>query len=297
MGFNVAASLALAIVYVLTIPPILDSIERKIRAKLQTRYGPPTIIQTWLDILKLMSKELRVPQGSELSYALLLTLFILGVASSAVLSFIIASKVADALSIALALVFLASLHTVSIISSAITANPFALVGLFRSIVLSIINEVGYFISIVIALTSSALIALNLNAKTFLLLSIAALAVLISTYVACGRLPYDIHEAEPELASGTLIEFSGPALALYIYTHLVERYLLMLLAIHSLFYSIAIQLPYLLSTLLTLVLASLLYLVYGAIAPLLGRTRIDLGVKFLTASYVTTLTMWVILWSV
>ncbi|MEM4844591.1 MAG: NADH-quinone oxidoreductase subunit H, partial [Ignisphaera sp.] len=73
------------------LPPLLDGIERKIRAKIQTRYGPPTILQTWYDIIKLSSKELRIPPTLQYSIFLFILALSLSITTLYLLSYILIS--------------------------------------------------------------------------------------------------------------------------------------------------------------------------------------------------------------
>jgi len=260
----------------LFIPPLLDSVERKVRAKVQSRIGPPTLLQTWYDISKLLRKELKMPRGSELS-AVLIILALVAIVVAVFLPFISIAFHAATPLISF-IIITSAVHMLLFYASTATSNPFAVVGTSRAVALIIINEV--------ALISYALFLISqwrcIYVKPAPVL-MALVGLLISCYVASGRIPFDIYEAEPELASGSMIEFSGPLLGLYIYVHTSERYFYSLLpaAISALiiFGEGSIH-----SAMTAFAVAVLLYIVYGIIAAILGRTRVDIGVKTLTFLY-------------
>jgi len=54
--------LAINILLAILMAPIFDGLRRKITARLQNRIGPP-ITQTWYDILKLLRKEIILPEN------------------------------------------------------------------------------------------------------------------------------------------------------------------------------------------------------------------------------------------
>ncbi len=296
MELQALISFVLILVVALFLPPVLDGIERKIKAKIHSRVGPPTIMQTWYDIEKLFSKELKLPRGAELSLLTILTGFVTALCFVIALSYSVSFAGLNTSMLALLLVLAVALHSLSVVSASATSNPFAVIGGARLIVLTIVNEIGMALSAALTLYSVHLYIIN-GERMLPLLILSAVMLLIAIYVACGRIPYDIHEAEPELAAGALIEFGGPALGIYLYTHLIERFLLKCFAVYLVLYPILVNLSPLLSGATILGLAVLLWAVYATISAILGRTRLDLGVKFLVASYTALTALWVVAWLV
>ena len=289
--------LSLLLVFILSlVPPLLDGIERKIRAKIQSRFGPPTLLQTWYDLLKLFVKELKIPLGGEFAVFLVtLSLVIALISLYAVIYIALTLNTSiNPMVLAVFLVLVATSHSLSLVASTTTSNPFALIGSYRNILLTILNEmgliVGGFLSILLGLRM--ITYYSIPALITYLLSLAFL--LVATYVSSGRLPFDIHEAEPELASGTLIEFSGKVLGFYIYSHLLMRYVLSFLAAIVLVTPlIAFLHSFLAAFLASFSLSVIIYLAYGVIATLLGRTRVDIGVRTLFIYYLVVLIVLVI----
>ncbi len=269
------------------LPPLLDGIERKIRALIQSRIGPPTILQTWYDIRKLLVKELKIVKGSEYTIILLLLSLILVVMCFVTLTFFLAFS--EIKYIVLAIVLISAIHILNIASSISTSNPFSIIGASRAIALVMVNEIVFIVSASIL----AIVPLISIYKRYISMAFSSLLLAIALYIGSGRIPYDIHEAEPELASGMIIEFSGPLLALYIYNHISLRFL------QSLFLAILIvnafisMSNFLLSISFILLISIALYIIFAIVSTILGRTRVDIGVENLTLIYLILLVILVI----
>ncbi len=277
------------------LPPLLDGVERKVRAKIQSRVGPPTVLQTWYDLRKLTVKELKAPLGSELAVLTIFLGLIISIASIAYLTYVLITATLNPLSIATLLVLITASHNLTLLSSVSTSNPFSIVGSYRSVTLLLVNEFGFMAGFISTLYALIRLAVNSSLLSFLTYLLGLTTLIISTYVGCGRLPYDIHEAEPELASGALIEFSGPALGTYLYTHLITRYVFSLLVAYSILTFAMKFSNALIGVIVLALLTSAIYILYGVVATMLGRTRVDLGVKTLFILYVSLTSCLVILW--
>lgn len=269
------------------LPPLLDGIERKIRALIQSRIGPPTILQTWYDIRKLLVKELKIVKGCEYTIILLLLSLILVVMCFITLVFFLAFS--EIKYIVLAIALISAIHILNIASSISTSNPFSIIGASRAIALVMVNEIVFIVSASIL----AIVPLISIYKRYISMAFSSLLLAIALYIGSGRIPYDIHEAEPELASGMIIEFSGPLLALYIYNHISLRFL------QSLFLAILIvnafisMSNFLLSISFILLISIALYIIFAIVSTILGRTRVDIGVENLTLIYLILLVILVI----
>lgn len=278
----VLASILLTLALV-AMPPLIDGVERKVRASIQSRIGPP-IIQTWLDLMKLLAKEIKLPESSELAALTALLSVVISVALLCCLAVFTAVRMVS-VGAALAIVMLiASLHGLSLLTACTTANPFAAVGSFRRVALTIVNEAGLLLSIALALYS-----IQISSRSLVPLAISAAMLAISGFANSGRLPYDLHEAEPELASGTVIELSGPLLAAEIYSHLAERMALTALPMYVLFAALAKNLVV---RCLGFLAGSIgLWLVFAVTSTVLGRSRVDLAIRSLGAVYASMAIAW------
>ncbi|MEM2008837.1 MAG: NADH-quinone oxidoreductase subunit H [Ignisphaera sp.] len=274
------------------IPPILDGIERKIKANIQTRYGPPTIFQTWYDILKLMSKELIMSTKVRylilpLSISLTLTLFLAIVISLSIVS--TTSLLSFYPYAALFLVIVISIHALHLLLYISSANPFSIIGTFRIISIDVANEVGFAAFLVLTMVSRYV---NSSASLSLFI-LSFIPLLIAVYVSSRRLPYDLHEAEPELASGSIIELSGPILGLYIYNHLLEKYLLISIPVALIMLMFGLNVGnQSLHLLLLHIFAAIIYMVFSIVSTILGRSRIDLAFKTLILIYSLAIIIWI-----
>jgi len=286
----VSASLAAALAAAsFLLPPLLDGVERKIRAAIHSRIGPP-LTQTWFDILKLWSKEAKLPRGAELAGLTVLIGLSIALALAATLSTFAAFGLVGVGPVVAVMVMVFALHSISMATGCASSNPFATIGSFRRVFLNVVNEVGLALSVALALVSRWFIP---SWKGWALLGISTGMMLVACFCASGRLPYDIHEAEPELASGTVIELSGPLLAAELYSHLIERWVLAALPFYV---SLAPFLPSAWARCLALVLGSSgLWTLFAVTSATLGRSRADLALRSLGAIYTASTIAWVGVW--
>ncbi len=270
------------------LPPLLDGIERKIKARIHSRIGPP-ILQTWFDLAKLFGKDFVIPKNMPYLLPLIILLFILQV--FVIVAFFVYSlwiDVVNSLFIIIALSMITQAVFVAI--PFITVNPFAIVGASREIVLALVNEVFFVIGIgllsyvlgvteISGFTATANVFSNHMVSTSILLTL----LFLLSYTVSSRIPYDIAEAEPELASGILIELSGPLLALYLYSLYLKRYFVKIIPIFILLSMILGDLLY--SAVYSVAGVILVWVIYGVIEAILARSRVDVAPMTLTKIYI------------
>ena len=275
-------------VILLILAPVLDGIERKIKARLHSRVGPPTILQSWYDVLKLFSKELILPEGAHSIFVVVGLLLALSIFSLMILPYgYPLSYTSDLPDLVVLLVLIISLQLLWSIGSLVTANPFATIGVFREVSLGIVNEFFLalgFIALMLLSGSPSSANISLENVPGIAYIILVVSLAVACYVASGRIPYDIGEAEPELASGILIEFSGPVLGMVLYSHYVKRALLygfiadlIILPFHrviGVFYSTALFIVVLVGV----------WLGFAITSVVLARTRVDLAPRDLLKVY-------------
>lgn len=280
MDYPSAALVVAATILGVVASIIYDGVERKLRATLQSRIGPP-IHQTLLDIAKLWSKEVKEFP----SYPLILYMTILAAILAAtiilVLNLILAG-VSVAMSMPLVIALIAVSQATSISIPLLVPNPYSQIGGMREVMLALVNE----FSLITGLTLFYYLVMAntpLTPYTVIVATPLAILILVSTYVFTGRIPFDIAEAEVELASGILIELSGKALALYMLTIYMKRY------IASLLVAAMIVMPLPLSGLSKLVLGNLLtpvaWIAYSLPSVILGRSRVDMAPGTLFKIYI------------
>ena len=149
-------SLQIAFIILTTlIVPILDGIERKIKAKLHSRIGPP-ILQTWYDIRKLFAKELVLTRTA--FPILLVSLVMVGLCILTLLVIPAGSSWVffSSIGLPLLIVLIASIHSLIIITSIVSDNLYAIIGGFRELTIGIINEIALIIALVLTLKNVGL---------------------------------------------------------------------------------------------------------------------------------------------
>ncbi len=283
-------SLQIAFVILTTlIVPILDGIERKIKAKLHSRIGPP-ILQTWYDIRKLFAKELVLTRTA--FPILLVSLVMVGLCILTLLVIPAGSSWTffSSISLPLLIVLIASIHSLIIITSIVSDNLYAIIGGFRELTIGIINEIALIIALVLTLinvglgySGSQIITGITGIKVSYISAVILLA--ISSYVASGRIPFDLGEAEPELASGVLIELSGPVLGTVLYSIILKRFIFASITALALFLPFMRLLNPLLAFILFILLIIAVWIVHAVTAVLLGRSRVDIATRTLICVYI------------
>ncbi len=201
-------------------------IVRKVSALVQWRVGPP-LFQPFYDVMKLMGKETLIPQDAQR------TVFIgaplVGLAGVLLLSTMLwritlaeSDFVGDVI-VAIYLMILPSLAL--ILGSSASANPHATIGTSREMKLVMGYELPLVLAFVVVIIKTAslvepgrqlsLVAIAQNAPVLSISGMLAfLASLLCIQAKLGFVPFDIAESETEVASGIIIEYSGPLLAIW-----------------------------------------------------------------------------------
>jgi NADH-quinone oxidoreductase subunit H len=187
----------------------------------QYRVGPP-FLQPFRDVRKLLSKEVLIPQAANkwvfigapmvaLAGVLLLST-LLGVAAFWPQTTFVGDVI-----VAIYLMVLPSLAL--ILGSSASASPHAAVGTAREMKLVLSYELPLVLAfIVVIIKSGGALGLAAIAQTAPVASIsgafAFLVSLLCIHAKLGYVPFDMAEAETELGSGVLMEYSGGLLALW-----------------------------------------------------------------------------------
>lgn len=273
----------LLLLILIPLPVIYDGIERKIRALVHSRIGP-SVLQTLYDLLKLVVKKPVVLHTIPYYvYAVISSLICLFISQYMLLNSVFHGDLQYML---LAIVFFVMAHASLVLSPLLLPNPYSQIGGVREIFISLVNEpfllTGFGLSIYGVRSVSFSVDHNgLIKALYLALTLAMLA--LCTYVSSRRAPFDLSEADPELASGVMVELSGPILALTYYVTLAMR-LTGPMFITSLL--IAVFTGGGLMAICLLVTSTLpAWILYAIPSMLLGRTRIDIALRTFLKTYI------------
>lgn len=199
---------------------------RKVSALVQWRVGPP-LLQPLYDVVKLLAKETLVPQDAQqvvfkaaplvaLAATLLLSTMLWRIAISQ-------SAFVGDIVVAIYLMVLPSLAL--IFGSSASASPHAAVGTAREMKLVMSYELPLVLAFIVVIIKTAALVepgrqldLAAIAQHTPALSIsgmlAFLVALLCMQAKLGFVPFDMAEAETELGSGVLMEYSGALLAIW-----------------------------------------------------------------------------------
>ena len=208
-------------VFTIVLGLVASWIVRKVSALVQWRVGPP-LFQPFYDIMKLMGKETLIPQDAQRTVFTVAPL--VGLAGVLLLSTMLGvaafwpeeTFVGDII-VAIYLMVLPSLAL--ILGSSASASPHATIGTSREMKLVMGYELPLVLAfIVVIIKTGGELNLAAIAEYTPALSIsgmlAFLAALLCIQAKLGFVPFDIAESETEVASGIIIEYSGPLLAVW-----------------------------------------------------------------------------------
>lgn len=205
---------------------LLSWVDRKVTARVHYRVGPP-LLQPFIDIVKLLGKELLVPKGAS-------TITFLGAPLIGLVGIMIVSTLLCLVNIwpqktffgdLIVVLYLLVLPSLSIIIGGFASrNPLASIGASREMKLVLAYELPFIVAMLVPVIQSGLaikigdIIVFQRAQGTILSSVSGvlsfIVILLCAQAKLGLVPFDIAEAETELAGGALIEYSGPALALF-----------------------------------------------------------------------------------
>ncbi|MBN1392112.1 MAG: NADH-quinone oxidoreductase subunit H [Sedimentisphaerales bacterium] len=199
---------------------IVSWIVRKVSALVHWRVGPP-FLQPFYDVIKLTGKETLIPQ--EAQRAVFLGAPLVGLAGVLLLSVVLwlttISQTAFVGDIIVA-IYLMTLPSLALIfGSSASASPHAAVGTGREMKLIMSYELPLVLAfIVVIIKTGGQLSLTAITQQTPVLSIsgmlAFLVSLLCIQAKLGFVPFDIAEAETELGSGVLMEYSGALLAIW-----------------------------------------------------------------------------------
>lgn len=220
---------------------LVSGIDRKVTARVQMRVGPP-ILQPLYDILKLFIKETTVPVDAVRYIFLgapLIGLAGVTLASAIIIHSAVSPDIAFVGDVIVLLYLLVMPSLALIIGAFASRNPLASLGGSREMKLVMAYELPFVLACAVAIINVAVQqnsnfaeALTLGAilqgpPAIMKLSgiIAFIVSVLCIQAKLGLVPFDIAEAETELAGGALIEYSGPPLAIFKLTRVMMLFIL------------------------------------------------------------------------
>ncbi|MBN2233318.1 MAG: NADH-quinone oxidoreductase subunit NuoH [Deltaproteobacteria bacterium] len=222
----VAAVLVVAFVFLNAM--IMGYLERKLSAHIQRRpglmeVGPHGILQLLIDGLKLIGKQLVIPEKSDhflfrlapvLSFAPVVLPFI-------VIPFSRKLVIRD---LDVGLIFILAISSLNVLTILVAGwssnNKYSLFGAVRSVAQNISYEIPMLLSLlaVVLMTGTfslqGIVAAQGKIWFFLIQPIAFITYIIAGVAETNRAPFDLPEAESELTAGYHTEYSGMGFSLF-----------------------------------------------------------------------------------
>ncbi len=222
LGAAVMATIALVLTF------FTIWLERKLVARIQDRIGPNRVgpyglFQTVADFVKLMTKEVLVPEGADRTIFVIAPLLVVMsvVGMWAVIPFAPTLFGTDINVGVLYVVSIGAIGTLGIMIAGMSSNnKYALLGAFRTVSMMLSYAVPMMLALLIPTLLAGSMGLVEIVKAqdpvwFVLLSpIAALIFFVSSLAEVGRAPFDLLEAESEIVAGFHIEYSGLSFGMF-----------------------------------------------------------------------------------
>jgi len=205
---------------------IASWIDRKVTARLQYRKGPP-FLQPFIDIIKLLGKETLIPR--EASRATFVFAPVLGFGSVLIVSTLLWANnnrlFNSFLGDIIVVVYLLAIPSISMmIGGFASGNPLARVGASREMKLLLGYELPFILAILVPIIKSdfslslgEILSVQAANGAFAGYASGILALIVCVAVMqakLGLVPFDMPEAETEIMSGWMIEYSGTGLAIF-----------------------------------------------------------------------------------
>ena len=201
-------------------------VDRKVTARVQYRVGPP-LLQPLIDIVKLLGKETLIPRGASKTTFLMAP--VIGLASIILVSTLLWVNNINSnntfLGDLIVVLYLLTIPSISIMMGGFASgNPLASLGASREMKLILSYELPFVLAVLVPVIKSdfslglsqILKAQAQNGVFAGSLSgiLALVAAILCMQAKLTLVPFDIPEAETEIVSGPLVEYSGSSLAIY-----------------------------------------------------------------------------------
>lgn len=240
LGSDVMSGLVGLLIIAAIVPlnvAFLVLVERKVAGHIQLRpgpmeVGPHGILQTLIDAVKLLGKEMVTPQSTDKLIFFLAPIIVVAPAfvGFVPIPFSPLMQVKD-VNVGILLIFaFSSISVISILMAGWSSNnKYALIGAVRSVAQNVAYEIPLLLATmsVIIMTNTVKMGEIVQAQSsvwFIFYQpIAAIIFFIATTAETNRAPFDLVEAESELVSGFHTEYTGMRFSLFFlaeYTNMV-----------------------------------------------------------------------------
>ena len=271
---------------VLLVAPFFQGVLRKVTARIQSRKGPP-LWQPYYDLLKLLGKE-DIESGE--SPGMQRFAAYLALASVLALACLVPMGYGAPLNLAadaVLLIYLLTLCSICTLLAGLAAgSTYSLIGVSREMMSMIALEPLFAVAIVAGAIHTRSFQLDtvLSGSPYATAGIPwsgvilAFVMLLSLHAFVQRVPFDMSEAETEIMEGSLMEYSGPKLALFKYAQMVKLVLYSALFI-ALFVPWGSHLPLIAAWLAFWIKVCGLVLLVTFVAATHARYRIDQAIRY------------------
>jgi NADH-quinone oxidoreductase subunit H len=220
-------------------------VDRKVTARVQYRVGPPWY-QPFADTVKLFGKEVIVPAGARWTGFLLMPVVGLAAATlaSTILWLVNLNPAASFVGDTIVTLYIMTIPAIAlIIGGSASGNPLGALGASREMKLLFAYELPLVIAVLTTIVKvgsfsfeKILVYQEYNGAMLGSVSgvIAFIVAILCAQAKLGFVPFDIAEAETEIAGGTHIEYSGAPLAI-VRLNTAIMYLVMPLFIITMFW--------------------------------------------------------------
>ena len=291
-------------VFAIIIALLYKGIDRKIAARMQSRVGPP-VRQPFRDVIKLFLKENVVPRHAT-KWLFNLSPVIALASSMTILLYLPMGSFGPILStegdLILILYLLIIPSLAMVLGGFASGSPYATVGAQREMVLMMslefplavvivslawrLKEVGVSNPFSLVSISSNPIWNNVGVVGIVGCSILLLVLLLITPGELSKIPFDVPEAETEIAGGLLAEYSGRNLAMFYLTDAVKTIVVASLIV-TLFFPYNLSPFFSLSGITAYIVDFLFYLFKLFLVILFAVTMVRVGVARLKIDQVTS----------